>query len=250
MNFWSITGLIDYDRAKEIQLALLERRANSEIQDTILFLEHTPVITRGRGLQYTGEESKDRPRHMPLPSGLPPEIQFAESERGGDLTYHGPGQLVVYPIVKLDGKGFGPDHDVGAFLRKVEGVFAAVLREKGLKTLAPENATGVWIETEAGPRKIASMGIAVRKWVTYHGIAINAANDLKPFHLISPCGFQPEIMTRLADLHNGLEWEGGYWREQLEEDLSWEFSRGLGLASIPQIQGFSENELRQKLGLS
>lgn len=213
LHFRSLPGLTSYEDARALQLELVELRAKDEIPDTILFLEHEPVITQGRGLQFTGTP---RPRHMPLPGTLPSNIAFAESERGGDLTYHGPGQLVIYPICKLDGLGFGPRHDVTAFLRKIESVLIQLLASYGLQAEARETATGVWVHD----KKIASIGIAVRKWVTYHGIAINVVNDLKPFHLISPCGFSPEVMTRLADQ---VELDDSSWRIQLESRYQREF---------------------------
>lgn len=210
MQFWSLQKYPKYGEIREFQKKLVDLRASDRLEDTVLFLEHAPVVTRGRGLQFTGEE---RPRQMPL-APLPPGMDFSESERGGDLTYHGPGQLVIYPIIKLDGSGFGPNHDVTAFLRKIEQVFIDVLAESSIEARAAENATGVW----CGDRKIASMGIAVRKWVTYHGIAINVVNDLGPFHLISPCGFSPEVMTRWKDLDPKFEEAG--WRERLELALA------------------------------
>lgn len=193
MQFQILPGLTPYLEASNLQQKLVEQRAKDEIPDTILFLEHTPVITRGRGLQFTGVA---RERHMPAPVGLPTSIQFCESERGGDLTYHGPGQLVIYPILKLDGLGFGPKHDVAGFLRKFEQVAIDLLHGLDLKAERRENATGVWI----GERKVASLGVAVRKWVTYHGMAINVTNDLAPFRYISPCGYSPEVMTSLKEL--------------------------------------------------
>lgn len=226
MRFWSLQGLIPYREASEFQMKLVDLRAKNEIEDTLLFLEHEPVITRGRGLQFTGAS---RERHMPAPVMLPPGVSFAESERGGDLTYHGPGQLVVYPIFKLDGEGFSPRHDVAGFLRGLEGVFIDELASLGLQAEARESATGVWV----GGRKVASIGIAVRRWVTWHGLAINVVNDLKPFHLISPCGFAPEVMTRLADLlpekftgEQVSEESGGatkHWREWFEARLAKRF---------------------------
>lgn len=231
IQFRSLPGLTAYEAARELQLDLVEKRARDEIADTFLFLEHEPVITRGRGLQFTGEV---RPRHMPVPVSLPPEISFAESERGGDLTYHGPGQLVVYPIVKLDGSGFGPHHDVAGFLRKLENVLISELTEFGLAVDSRENATGVWVApTKAAlstsARKIASIGIAVRKWVTYHGLALNCVNDLKPFHLISPCGYAPDVMTSLAEVLQGnSDWERerGDWRGMIEGKLTARISLG------------------------
>ena len=221
-RFWSIDGLVSYSDARNFQLELVDKRARDEIPDTILFLEHKPVITQGRGLQFTG---KPRERHLPVPVHLPPGMSFAESERGGDLTYHGPGQLVVYPIVKLDGSSpLAPHHDIGGFLRAMERWFLAALSGMGLSSEARESATGVWV----GERKVASIGVAVRKWVTYHGIAINAVNDLKPFHLISPCGFAPEVMTSLRELlpervelgaGEGSEADFPGWRPWLESRL-------------------------------
>lgn len=218
MEIKSLPGLTHYEEARALQLSLLEQRVRDEIPDTILFLEHHPVVTQGRGLQFTGTP---RPRHMPLPQSFPPGISFAESERGGDLTYHGPGQLVVYPIVKLDGTGFGPNRDVAGFLRKLEQILVDELQSWGerfnqaLHPSVRESATGVWI----GDKKIASIGVAVRKWVTYHGLALNCVNDLRPFHLISPCGFSPEVMTRLKDWVPLDE----QWRQNLESSLARRF---------------------------
>lgn len=220
MRYWSLAGQVSYGRARELQLELLESRSRDEIPDTVLFLEHEAVVTRGRGLQRpkAGGENPTN-RHAPVDEGLLSRkgIAFSESERGGDLTYHGPGQLVIYPIVKLDGRGFGADHDVEGHLRKMERVLFNVLSPFGLKAESKADATGVWV----GPRKVASLGIAVRKWVTYHGMAVNVVNDLQPFHLISPCGFSPEVMGRLQDLSPELPkaWERVGWRSWLEQEF-------------------------------
>jgi lipoate-protein ligase B len=231
LQFWSLSGLTPYENARLIQLKLLELRAMDRIPDTVLFLEHEPVITQGRGLQFTGAP---RPRHMPVPMQLPPGVSFSETERGGDLTYHGPGQLVIYPIVKLDGKGFGPDHDVTGFLRKFEQVLIDELGARGLSASSHENATGVWV----GSKKIASLGIAVRKWVVYHGMAINCVNDLKPFHLISPCGFAPEVMTRLSDLIPN--YDPVHWRADLERN----FARRMLISGNPSSDDQAKPQIR------
>lgn len=210
MQFWSLTGLTKYEDARRLQLALVDARADDQIPDTVLFVEHEPVVTRGRGLQRglsdVDASGKPLPRQIALPGPLPAGVAFAESERGGDLTYHGPGQLVIYPICKLDGRGFGPARDVAGFLRRFEHTVIELIGEwsdGAAQGLACEGATGVWVhksgESKDRARKIASMGIAVRRWVTYHGLAINCVNDLGGFHLISPCGFAPEVMTRLSD---------------------------------------------------
>lgn len=189
--------LVPYAGAWEFQKQLVERRVADAIPDTYLFVEHPPTITRGRGLQKK-PGSDDELRAVPM-EAVPPGTEYFEIERGGDLTWHGPGQLVVYPVVKLDGTGFGPNHDVGAFLRKLETVFGGWLAMQGLLTESRESATGIWTAAGDRPaRKIASIGIAVRKWVTYHGIGLNLANTLDGFQAISPCGFAPEVMTTLA----------------------------------------------------
>jgi lipoate-protein ligase B len=227
MQCWSLPGIQSYEDVRALQLKLVELRASDEIPDTVLFLEHEPVITQGRGLQFTGSP---RPRHMPVPVVLPPGMTFAESERGGDLTYHGPGQLVIYPILKLDGNGWGPKQDIGGFIRKLERVLIEELASWGGQGEYRDHATGVWSQG----RKVASLGIAVRKWVTYHGMAINCVNDMKPFHLISPCGFSAEVMTRLQDLalpDCPIHWDSADWREQLEVRLI----RRFGLERIEQL---------------
>jgi len=235
MQFWSLKGLTDYEEVRALQLRLVELRAQDKIPDTFLLLEHKPVITRGRGLQFTGAP---RPRHMPVPAMLPPGVQFAESERGGDLTYHGPGQLVIYPIVKLDGQGWGPKHDITAFLRKLEGALIADLASRGLKGETREHATGVWV----GDRKVASLGIAVRKWVTYHGIAVNCVNDLKAFHLISPCGFSPEVMARMQDLDPAGEWSVERWRADFEARMVRQLGGDPAAIQVVDIQAKSPED--------
>lgn len=223
MEFRSLDGAQPYEAVRRLQLELVQARIADEIPDTVLMLEHSPVVTRGRGLQWggTGVETENTgARHMPL-GFLPAGVAFAESERGGDLTFHGPGQLVVYPILKLDGRNGIARHDLNAFLRILEALLDPVLAEAGLTRSRRESATGIWVETHAGPRKIASIGVAVRKWVTYHGVAINGVNDLSPFHSISPCGFSPEVMARLVDLSPAFAqtWQSMGWRAWLESRI-------------------------------
>ena len=214
MEFISLPGLTKYEDARELQLAWVDARAKDENPDRVLFCEHEPVITRGRGLQWTGEKKEERSKPILIP--LPAEISYQESERGGDLTYHGPGQLVMYPILKLDGEGFGPNHDVNAYIRKLEELVITWLRD-GYQITATrkQDSSGVWI----GERKIASVGIAVRKWVAYHGIAINIVNDLAPFQLFSPCGLPSDVMTRLCDFVPGLHGKQD-WRTEIEASLA------------------------------
>lgn len=252
MNFWSLTGKADgktgqtspsvsFSDAREVQLALLDLRSKDLIPDTVLFLEHEPVITQGRGLQWTGVP---RDRHTPVPAHLPQGMTFVECERGGDLTYHGPGQLVIYPIFKLDGKGPTAAHDVTAFLRYLEATLIDCLGEQSLKAQSRENATGIWLEDQnQTPKKIASIGIAVRKWVTYHGVAINCINDLAPFHLISPCGFSPEVMTRLSDWIS-LD---ANWRFQLEKAFATRMAKAHSGSASPEIKSIPVDRLQAHL---
>jgi len=216
MDFLSLPGLTSYELARKLQLDLVELRAVEKIPDTVLFVEHTPVITQGRGLQAKGETGL---RHMPLPAKLPIGVEFSVAERGGDLTYHGPGQLVMYPICKLDGKGFGPERDVAGFVRKLERVLIEELHFLGVRAESRPGAAGVWVGKGSASKKVASVGIAVRKWVTYHGIAINCVNDLAPFGLISPCGFSFKVMGCLRDV---LEPEA--WRKLSKDPLNWRSS--------------------------
>jgi lipoyl(octanoyl) transferase len=245
MQFFSLPGLTPYDEASALQRRLVDLRARDEIEDTVLFLEHPAVITRGRGLQFVRLGSGEpRERQMPLPAQLTPGVQFAETERGGDLTYHGPGQLVIYPIFKLDGRGFGPEHDVSGFLRRIEQLLIDELESLHVQGETRENATGVWVkDSEGADRKVASIGIAVRKWVTWHGMAINVVNDLRPFKLISPCGFPPEVMTRLSDLLPEAAIPARNWRSWLERRLAQRFLDSTGvdreaeiISSLPDLQ--------------
>jgi lipoyl(octanoyl) transferase len=119
-----------------------------------------------------------------------------EVERGGDATWHGPGQLVAYPIVKLEGERA----DLHGFLRGLEEAVIRVLVGLGLSPVRDVRNTGVWLpDGDALPRKVCSVGIACRKWVTWHGLALNVAVDPAAFARIRPCGFGAEVMTRLAD---------------------------------------------------
>jgi len=166
-------GLVPYEEAWEIQRKLVDQRAAGTAPDTLLLLEHPPVVTRGRGTKVS-----------PAP-GLP----IFEVERGGEVTLHSPGQLVGYPIVYLEpGK-----RDLRQFLRRLEEVLIRTLADFEIEADRREGHTGVWV----GPRKIASIGVACRRWVTYHGFALNVTNDLSLFERIRPCGFDPRIMTSM-----------------------------------------------------
>lgn len=170
-------GRTDYAECWQLQKELVESRAEGRIEDALILTEHDPVVTVGRG---TPEEDYPAVEHPVL-----------EIERGGEATYHGPGQLVAYPILRLEeGR-----RDLHQYLRDLEEVVIGVLSEFDLDATRVPGLTGVWIEG----KKIASIGIAVRRWVTYHGLALNLHNAPETFDGFKPCGLDSGIMTRLAD---------------------------------------------------
>ncbi|MDP6739545.1 MAG: lipoyl(octanoyl) transferase LipB [Planctomycetota bacterium] len=168
-------GVRPYAEVLELQKELLEKRINDEVRDTLILVEHEPVITVGRKGAQLGE--------VPVP--------VFEVERGGEATYHGPGQVVAYPIFKLPEER----RDVHRYLRDLERVVIGVLGEFELEGTRVPEATGVWL----GDKKVASVGVALRRWVTWHGLALNVHTDLGAFRPFQPCGLDPECMTRLAD---------------------------------------------------
>jgi lipoyl(octanoyl) transferase len=162
-------GLVEYRQAWELQRHLVEERAAGRIPDTLLLLEHPHVVTCGRGLRSKSLEGTPHPVH--------------HIERGGDVTYHGPGQLVGYPIVHLRERGF----TIGAWLRLIESSLIAALEGVGLQAERLKGFTGVWWRG----KKLASVGIAVRSWVSFHGFGLNVSTDLAQLRGIYPCGLEP-----------------------------------------------------------
>ena len=217
MNFEvrSLAGLTPFREVHALQKQLLEQRIRDEIPDTLIFCEHTPVITRGRGLQAKPGRTE---RSTPLVH-LSPGTDYEEIERGGDLTWHGPGQLVLYPILKLGGDGVigkAIGQDVDRYIRFLENTWIDVLKDFDLHAGTRPHGSGVWL----GERKLASVGIALRRWVSYHGVAMNVINDLAPFKAFDPCGFQSEVMTRLQDLPGvSIEFFGQNWRQLWENQI-------------------------------
>lgn len=173
-------GVVPYDDALALQRTLAEDRIAGRIPDTLLLLEHPPVITLGRGT---------RPTSLPIDAEALKRrgIDVVEIERGGDVTYHGPGQLVGYPIIDLQRH----KPDLHWYLRQLEAMLIAALGTLGIPAGRNAGYTGVW----TGGRKIASIGIHVRQWVTWHGFALNVTTDLSPFSLIVPCGIPDVVMT-------------------------------------------------------
>ncbi|MGO9452656.1 MAG: lipoyl(octanoyl) transferase LipB [Candidatus Binataceae bacterium] len=173
-------GLVEYEHAHALQQALVAARIRDEIADTLLLLEHPHVYTLGRGA--------DERFILAARPGVP----IVRVSRGGEVTYHGPGQVVGYPIIKLEGAA----RDVGRYLRDLEQVMIGALAQYGIAAARREKLTGVWIE----PRKIGSIGVGIRRWVTYHGLAINVSTDLNYFESIVPCGIAGCEMTSVAHL--------------------------------------------------
>lgn len=171
-------GVREYQAVWRLQKELVIQRQMGYIPDTLIVVEHPPVFTLGRA-------SRGNPEAI---AGIP----CVAVERGGDITFHGPGQLVGYPIVDLRARG----RDVHRFLRDLEEVLICTLRDFSLEAQRRPGLTGVWV----GPRKIASLGIALSRWVSYHGFALNVSVDLGYFRLIRPCGLDGAVMTSLQEL--------------------------------------------------
>lgn len=168
-----------YEEIYKLQKNLVQSRIEDKILDTLLLGEHPDVITLGRG---------SRPENLLETNGIP----VVEIERGGDVTYHGPGQLVVYPVFKLNGS----ERDLHGYLRRLEEVLIKVLKTYDIKGNRRQGWTGVWV----GEYKIASIGVAIRKWVTYHGFALNVLTDLTRFSRINPCGLPADVMISIEQL--------------------------------------------------
>lgn len=176
-------GRMPYGEALTLQRSLAHRKVAGELpQDVLLLVEHPPVVTLGRGFKA---EHLSTPREFLKAR----HVEIFEAERGGDVTFHGPGQLVGYPIVNLANH----KQDLHWFLRQIEAALIAVVEDFGIPGGRREGLTGVW----TSGRKIASIGIHVKQWVTWHGFALNVMTDLSYFDLIVPCGIPDVVMTSL-----------------------------------------------------
>ncbi len=182
-------GLKEYEEVWQLQKELVTQRIENKIPDTLLLVEHPHVITQGR-----------RSKASDI---LNPKVPVFEIERGGEVTYHGPGQLVGYPIFYL-----GRERGIKQYMRSLEEVVIQTLEHFDIQGVRKEGCTGVWVRhpevprrgAEGSLRKIASLGVAVKKWVTYHGFALNVNTDLSYFQMINPCGFDCSVMTSMQEL--------------------------------------------------
>jgi lipoyl(octanoyl) transferase len=182
---WTVVdlGAAPYREVWARQLALVEARQQGRAPDTLLLVEHPHVFTLGR--------RRDAATNVLMPG----DVEVIEIERGGDVTYHGPGQIVAYPIVLLaDG-----ERDLHRYLRNLEDAVIATCARFGLAADREPGKTGVWCGPPERRRKLCSMGIACRRWVTFHGLALNVTTDLSYFGRINPCGFESKVMTSMAE---------------------------------------------------
>lgn len=196
---------LGYEETLALQQDLVSQRIDNAIPDTLLLLEHAPVYTIGRTRDQSSLTSRDQ---LPHP--------VYEVSRGGQATYHGPGQLVGYPIIDLNPLG----RDLHHYLRALENSLLTLCHDCGVAATRREGLTGIWVQQ----RKLASIGVGVRKWVSYHGFALNVrAESLSAFQHITPCGLAGVAMTSLesegATLPAPEEFSQSY-RRILEEELS------------------------------
>jgi len=177
-------GSVDYTTARDKQTEAAEPLARDEC-DLLFLVEHPPTITVGR--------SSDRRNVLASQRELAAEgIELLEVDRGGDVTYHGPGQLVAYPILNLNRH----KRDVGWYLRSLEEVIIRTLLDLEIEAKRIKGYTGVWV----GDEKVAAIGIAVRRWITFHGLALNIRPHLDHFALITPCGIEDKGVTSVCEL--------------------------------------------------
>src|SRR5712664_2717410 len=178
-------GLVEYEDGLAAQRLLVEARAAGLVPDTLLLLEHPRVVTLGRGAKpqnvlWTPEQLRAR------------GFELFETDRGGDITYHGPGQLVGYPILDLK-----PDRcDVHKYVRDLEEVLIRTAAAYGIDAARVDGLTGVWV----GREKLAAIGVRISRWITSHGFALNVTTDLDYFNLIVPCGIADRGVTSLSRL--------------------------------------------------
>ncbi len=184
-------GRVDYDAALELQRSLVEDRRAGRIGDTLLLLEHPPVITLGVRARGGSANILARPEDLAAAGVL-----VRESGRGGDVTYHGPGQLVGYPIVDLR-----PNRcDVHQYVRDLETALIAALLEFGIYGCRVHGHTGVWAGPTGREEKLAAIGVRISRWITSHGFALNVSVDLRRFELIVPCGIADRGVTSIEAL--------------------------------------------------
>ncbi len=181
----SYLGVVPYELALKLQKGLMQARAEGRIRDILLLLQHPPVFTIGR---FRGGEDITVSPEILARDG----IAVFHTDRGGGITYHGPGQLIGYPIVNLKENGL----DVRQYIGKLEAAIIKLLVALGIQGHRVAEYPGVWV----GERKVCSIGIHVSHYITTHGFALNVSNDLRYFRYVMPCGLPGEVMTSVSEL--------------------------------------------------
>ena len=209
---WGWLGQVDYQYGLDQQRECVDQRKASRVGDRLLLLEHNPVITLGRAADSDNVHFS--------PTALQERgVEIFQTGRGGDVTFHGPGQVVGYPIIDLN-----PDRrDVRRYVRDLEEVLIAVAAEHGITAQRLDGLTGVWV----GREKLAAIGVRISRWVTSHGFAFNVDTDLSWFDLIVPCGLHDHGVTSLARLLGKP-----VAMEQVAEQLAVHFGRVYGREMI------------------
>lgn len=187
-------GRVSYDDGLKLQAQLVEERRSGAIPDTLLLLEHPPVIT-------LGVKTRQGPKHIVASSEqLAHEgVTVHETGRGGDVTYHGPGQLVGYPILDLAAEG-NVRKDVHRYVRDLEEVLIQTAAAFSIEATRVTGLTGVWVGPSGREEKLAAIGVRISRWITSHGFALNVSTNLDHFNLIVPCGIADRGVTSLEQL--------------------------------------------------
>lgn len=216
-------GTVDYAEAHRLQKELQSKRIAGEIGDTVLLLEHPPVLTMGRSAK---KQHVLAPREVLEARG----ISVHEVGRGGDVTYHGPGQLVAYPIIDLK-----PDRkDVRKYVSSLEEAMIRSCADFGLNARRVQGLNGAWI----GERKVGAVGVRISRWVTMHGLALNVNSDLNHFEMIVPCGIEDRGVTSLSaelgrrvQVTELIEPLAGHFAELYDAEIEWEHRVPTGVSS-------------------
>jgi lipoate-protein ligase B len=228
-------GLMPYAHACELQRRVVEARKNGAIPDVLLLCEHPHVITLGRNGQRA---------HLRASGQLLEQmnVEFSDTDRGGDITYHGPGQLVGYPILDL------AEHrrDVRWFVEQLEEIMIRATADFGIAANRIADKHGIWVETPRGDEKLAALGVHLSRWVTSHGFAYNVSTDLRYFDLIVPCGIAGKRATSLESVL-GRAVSSGEVRTRLVAHFAEVFSRELQPISIGELLEALEAKFRPAL---
>ena len=202
-------GLTEYQRALDIQKTLVKERLDNSTSDTLLLVEHPHVVTLGK---------QTNPNDV-----LNNSIPIVKIDRGGSATYHGPGQLIGYIIMDLRSKGIS----VPILISKIHEIIILTLDELDIKAKRKKNDTGVWIDQ----KKIASIGLSVRNWITYHGFSLNVNTDLERFNTIRPCGYDSQVMTSVNSIK-----KKEYSKEVIQTKIIRNFSNVFGYNKIQNLR--------------